>query len=99
MEWLHQDEPAPPKQRHTAKRIYDRLTEEYEFTTGGESTVRSCVRRLRKTSTPKAFVPLEFPSRKFAQFDWGEVEYYPSRRADYSASVLYALHVIKKVFI
>jgi transposase len=73
LEWLHQDEQAPPKQRHTAKRIYERLVEEYEFT-GGESTVRSCVRGLRKASAPKAFVPLEFPPGKFAQFDWGEVD-------------------------
>ena len=27
--WLKNDEHAPPKQRHTAKRIYDRLVEEY----------------------------------------------------------------------
>ncbi|MBA4603440.1 hypothetical protein [Thermoactinomyces mirandus] len=37
-EWLRQDEQAPPKQRHTARRIYQRLVEEYGFT-GGESTV------------------------------------------------------------
>lgn len=72
LEWLRQDEQAPPKQRHTAKRIYQRLVEEYNFT-GGESTVRRYVRQLR-VSLPKAFVPLEFPPGKFAQFDWGEVD-------------------------
>lgn len=72
LEWLHQDEQAPPKQRHTAKRIYQRLVEEYDFT-GGESTVRRYVRELR-VCPPKAFVPLEFPPGKFAQFDWGEVD-------------------------
>ncbi|WP_309506191.1 IS21 family transposase [Paenactinomyces guangxiensis] len=72
LEWLRQDEQAPPKQRHTAKRIYQRLVEEYGFT-GGESTIRRYVREL-KTTPSKAFVPLEFPPGKYAQFDWGEVE-------------------------
>lgn len=71
LEWLHQDEQAPPKQRHTASRIYQRLVDEYGFT-GGESTVRRYVRQLR-VSPPKAFIPLDFPPGKFAQFDWGEV--------------------------
>ncbi|TCP63927.1 IS21 family transposase [Baia soyae] len=64
------NESAPPKQRHTAKRIYDRLVEEYGFA-GGESTVRAYVRKLRNTK-PDAFVPLEFSPGEFAQFDWGE---------------------------
>lgn len=46
LEWLRQDEQAPPKQRHTAKRIFQRLVEEYDFT-GGESTIRRYVRQLR----------------------------------------------------
>jgi len=71
-EWLRQDEQASPKQRHTARRIYQRLVDEYGFT-GGESTVRSFVRGL-KTTKPKAFVPLEFPPGKFAQFDWGQAD-------------------------
>lgn len=71
LEWLRQDEQAPPKQRHTAKRIYQRLVDEHGFT-GGESTVRRYVRELR-VSPPKAFVPLDFPPGRFAQFDWGEV--------------------------
>lgn len=71
-EWLRQDEQAPPKQRHNSQRIYQRLVDEYGFT-GGESTVRGYVRQLR-VSPPKAFVPLEFPPGKFAQFDWGEVD-------------------------
>ncbi|WP_218776529.1 IS21 family transposase [Brevibacillus brevis] len=72
LEWLRQDEQAPPKQRHTAKRIFQRLVDEYGFT-GGESTIRRYVRQLR-VSPPKAYVPLEFPPGKFAQFDWGEVD-------------------------
>jgi hypothetical protein len=38
-QWLEADKASPKKQRHTAKRIFDRLRLEYDFT-GSESTVR-----------------------------------------------------------
>lgn len=44
MEWLRQVDQAPPKQRHTAKSIFQRLVEEYGFT-GGESTIHVYVRQ------------------------------------------------------
>ncbi len=44
------------KQHHTAKRIYDRLVEEYGFT-GGETTVRRLVHQLRE-KTRKALTTL-----------------------------------------
>ena len=37
--WLAEDANRPPEQRHTARRIYVRLVDEYNFQ-GGESTVR-----------------------------------------------------------
>jgi len=43
LNWLEEDKSAPRKQVHTARRIYDRLVDEYGFT-GGESTVRRYVR-------------------------------------------------------
>lgn len=43
------------KQKHTAKRIYDRLVDEMGFT-GGDSTVRAKVRVLKK-AIPQAFIP------------------------------------------
>lgn len=43
------------KQRHTAKRIYDRLVEETGFT-GGESTVRAKVHELKQLM-PSVFLP------------------------------------------
>ncbi len=58
------------KQRHTAKRIYDRLVEETGFT-GGESTVRAKVHEL-KQSIPVAFLPLIFDPGEALQVDWGE---------------------------
>ena len=48
MAWIKADEDAPPKQRHTARRIYVRLVEEYGFC-GAESTVRCVFRRKPAT--------------------------------------------------
>ena len=58
------------KQRHTAKRIYDRLIEETGFS-GGESTVRGKVHELKQL-VPAAFLPLEFDPGEAVQVDWGE---------------------------
>ena len=58
------------KQKHTAKRIYDRLVEETGFT-GGESTVRAKVHEL-KHLMPAAFLPLQFDPGEALQVDWGE---------------------------
>ncbi|MCL4552885.1 MAG: IS21 family transposase [Candidatus Marsarchaeota archaeon] len=68
--WLKADAKAPPKQRHTAKRIYDRLVEEYGFS-GGDSTVRRFV-RLLKAKTPPAYIPLTASYEEQAQVDWGQ---------------------------
>ena len=64
------DEEAPNKQKHTAKRIYDRLVEEMGFT-GGESTIRHYVGKLRSRPA-EAYVPLEFDPGGAMQVDWGE---------------------------
>src|SRR5690625_3580619 len=70
--WLEQDKQQPPKQRHTAKRIFDRLCEPPYHFTGGESTVRDYVRKQREKSS-EVYVPLEFGPGESAQCDWGEV--------------------------
>jgi len=57
------------KQRHTAKKIYERLIEELGFT-GGASTVRGVVREM-KEKMPKVFIPLSFSPGEAAQVDWG----------------------------
>jgi transposase len=66
---LNEDETAPKKQRHTAKRIYDRLVDEMGFT-GGESTIRQYVREYKQKRAP-VFIPLEFSPGEAAQVDWG----------------------------
>lgn len=66
-----------PKQKHTAKRIYDRLVNEKNFT-GGESTIRNAVKALRieVSVPPQADMPLEYEPGDAAQIDWGEATVY-----------------------
>jgi transposase len=66
---LDDDRFAPPKQRHTAKRIYERLRDEYGYA-GSEVTVRRYVGAHRRVHK-EAFVPLSQPPGE-AQFDFGE---------------------------
>jgi len=61
--------PTPKKQRHTAKRIHDRLRDEYGYG-GGYTQVREYV-AVAKERKREAFVPLEFGPGE-AQVDWGE---------------------------
>jgi transposase len=71
--WLEADLSAPKKQRHTARRIWERLREEYGAEVA-ESTVRAFVARRRREVAPKgdAFLHLVFPPAEAAQVDWGE---------------------------
>ena len=66
---LQDDESQPKKQRHTAKRIYDRLKEEHLFG-GGYTIVKDCVRDARLRHK-EVFVPLAHPPGD-AQADFGE---------------------------
>jgi transposase len=68
--WLGADAAAPPKQRHTAKRIYDRLVAEHRFS-GAEVTVRRFVRQLRGAAA-EVYVPLTAGWGQQAQVDWGQ---------------------------
>lgn len=73
VEIIEADKNAPRKQRHSGKRIYERLVAEHGFT-GGESTVRQFVTSLRKSqSRPQIFVPLQFAPGSRAQVDFGDV--------------------------
>jgi transposase len=68
--WLDADAQAPPKQRHTARRVYDRLVAEHGFA-GAEVTVRRFVRALRGAA-PEVFIPLAAGWGQQAQVDWGQ---------------------------
>lgn len=73
LEILAEDQTAPSKQTHTAKRIYERLCKEYGFT-GGDSTVRALVRELR--GTIQVHIPLQFDPGAAGQVDWGTAYVY-----------------------
>jgi transposase len=66
---LASDRSAPPKQRHTARRIHDRLREEHGFA-GSYTIVKDYVRE-RQARTREVFVPLAHPPGH-AQVDFGE---------------------------
>ena len=66
---LEADRQVPRKQRHTAKRIFERLRDEHGFT-GGYTTVKDYVRENRRR-TQEMFVPLSHPPGH-AQCDFGE---------------------------
>ena len=67
--WLDGDREAPAKQRHTAKRVFDRLRAEQGFT-GGYTIVKDYVRE-RERRKREMFVPLAHPPGH-AQADFGE---------------------------
>jgi transposase len=66
---LASDRVAPVKQRHTAKRIFERLRDEHGFA-GGYTVVKDYV-RLSRLRGREVFVPLAHPPGH-AQVDFGE---------------------------
>ena len=66
---LEDDHMVPRKQRHTAKRIFERLRDEYGFD-GQYTIVKDYVREHRR-QTKEMFVPLSHPP-SHAQCDFGE---------------------------
>ena len=66
---LEEDKNQPVKQRHTAKRIFDRLRQEYAYT-GGYTVVKDYV-RLHHVRAREMFVPLVHAPGE-AQADFGE---------------------------
>jgi transposase len=68
--WLKADEQSPRKQRHTARRIYERLRDEYGFE-GSDRRVREVVAELQK-KPKEVFLPLGFEPGEMGQVDWME---------------------------
>ena len=71
--WLEADRTAPRKQRHTARRVYQRLKAEYGFA-GAESTVRKFVRgcRRRLAQASELSIPREHEPGQEAEVDFWE---------------------------
>jgi transposase len=68
---LAADKKAPRKQRHTAKRIFERLIDECGYD-GGYTAVKEAVRAFKQKSR-EAYVPLSHPAG-WAQVDFGYAE-------------------------
>ena len=68
-QWLRDDLVQRAKQRHTAKRVFERLRDEHAFT-GGYTIVKDYIREHRRRGR-EMFVPLHHPPGH-AQADFGE---------------------------
>src|SRR6266851_2850728 len=75
---LEADRRAPRKQRHTAHRIWVRITKERPGYQIAESTVRQYVRARKRALglrvVPEAFVPQQYAWGDEAQVDWYEAD-------------------------
>ena len=77
-EWLDADRLAPPKQRHTARRVWQRLVDEHQANVG-ESTVRRYVaeaRRRQPAVLAKVSVPQTHPPGGEAEVDFGRLSFF-----------------------
>jgi hypothetical protein len=73
--WLEADRDAPRKQRHTARRVWQRLVEEY----GAEVSERQVCRYVRERRRQlglvgEVFVPLASDAGVEAEVDWGQAK-------------------------
>ncbi len=76
--WLIEDRSVPRKQRHTARRIWQRLLDE-QGASVAESTVRAVVAALRseiESGTPLVTVPQLHPPGVEAEVDFGEAAFW-----------------------
>lgn len=71
---LEADKTAPRKQRHTARRIFERVRKEKPEWRIGESTLRAVVNQVRQEmrERPPVTIPLAFDPGEEAQVDFGE---------------------------
>lgn len=87
LEILKQDEDAPPKQRHTAMRIFERLRDEEGYT-GQYDAVRRFVKKHRE-SKRETFIPLDHDAGQRVEADFGEIAVdFPDGRRKCSVLIL-----------
>jgi transposase len=75
--WLEADRSAPKKQRHTARRVFQRLVEEHDAEIS-ESTVRRYVgeaKKKRAFAVPQVMVPQSHPLGEEAEVDFGQFSF------------------------
>jgi len=71
--WIEDDKKQPRKQRHTARRIFNRLKNEHGYK-GSEETVRRYVRSIKTRlgiKNSNVFLVLDAECGKEAEVDWG----------------------------
>jgi transposase len=76
--WLEADREAPRKQRHTARRVWQRLVDEHQAQVG-ESTVRRYVAEVRRRQPAvlvEVKVPQWHPLGAEAEVDFGQLAFY-----------------------
>jgi transposase len=76
--WLEADRAAPRKQRHTARRVWERLVDEHGAAVA-ESTVRRYVgeaRRREAFAVVEVMVPQRHPMGEEAEVDFGDISVY-----------------------
>lgn len=73
-QWLGQDQQRPRKQRHTAKRVFDRLVDEHGYT-GTYSPVQRFVKKWNQRARPagEGYAELVWPAGT-VQVDFGQAE-------------------------
>ena len=70
--WLEEDRRRPRKQRHTMRRIYERLKEEHGYT-GSYVTVTRYINKV-KPASQEVYAPLSFALGEEGQVDWGQAK-------------------------
>ena len=90
--WLTEDRKIPRKQRHTSKRIYERLRDELGFT-GSYSSVKRYIRKKKYVMkmTNNGYLPLAQP-KGCGQVDFGEFIYYDAAGAEQSVTMFWSWH-------
>lgn len=74
-EWIEADREAPRKQRHTARRIWQRLVDEHAAGVSERQVCRYVGRRRRELGeVGEVFVPLATDAGIEAEVDWGEAK-------------------------
>jgi transposase len=84
---LSDDESQPPKQRHTAMRIFERLRDEQSYA-GGYDAVRRFVKKHR-TDKRETFIPLDHDPGQRLEADFGKIYVdFPDGRRQVSVLIL-----------
>jgi transposase len=73
-QWLRDDLRAPRKQRHTARRVWQRLVAEYDAEVSERQVDRYVAQARRRIGEVQAFVPLVADAGVEAEVDWGQAQ-------------------------